>query len=79
MEFPMNSDQFKGGVKEFAGKVQEDLGRFIGSPSQQDKGFDLQNEGRAQVHLGNIKEFGELEIHDREFDKRRDDWAIGRG
>jgi hypothetical protein len=44
---------------------------LIGSASQQDKGFDLQNAGKEQVHLGNIKEFEELEIHDREFDKPR--------
>jgi uncharacterized protein YjbJ (UPF0337 family) len=75
----MNKDQFTGAVKEFAGKAQEDFGKLIGSPSQQVKGFDLQNEGRAQVDLGNIKEFEDLEIHDRECDKRRDSWVDGKG
>jgi uncharacterized protein YjbJ (UPF0337 family) len=75
----MNKDQFKGALKELVGKAQEDLGRFIGSSSQQDKGFDLQNEGRAQIHLGNIKEFEDLEIYDREFDKRRDSRVNGKG
>jgi uncharacterized protein YjbJ (UPF0337 family) len=75
----MNKDQFTGALKEFVGKAQEDFGRLIGSASQQDKGFDLQNVGREQVHLGNIIESDELEIHDREFDKRRNAWSNGKG
>jgi uncharacterized protein YjbJ (UPF0337 family) len=75
----MNKDQLIGALKEFFGKAQEDLGSLFGSASQQDKGFDLQNAGREQVHLGNIKEFEELDIHDREFDKRRHAWSNGKG
>jgi uncharacterized protein YjbJ (UPF0337 family) len=75
----MNKDQFKGGVKELSGKLQKELGKLVGSPTQQDKGVDLQIEGRAQAHLGDLKEFEELEMHDRKFNKRSDDWVNGRG
>jgi uncharacterized protein YjbJ (UPF0337 family) len=75
----MNKDQFKGGVKELCGKVQVGLGKLVGNPLQMDVGAELQNEGRAQVHLGDLKEFGKLEIYDRKFDKRRDAWINGRG
>jgi uncharacterized protein YjbJ (UPF0337 family) len=75
----MNKDQLIGALKEFFGKAQEDFGSLIGSASQQDKGFELQNAGREQVHLGNIKEFEELDIHDREFGKRRNAWSKGKG
>jgi uncharacterized protein YjbJ (UPF0337 family) len=75
----MNKDQFKGTLKVFAGKAQEDLGRSIGSSNQQEMGFELQSAGKAQVHLGNIREFEDLEIHDREADKRRNASLNGRG
>jgi uncharacterized protein YjbJ (UPF0337 family) len=75
----MNKDQFKGALKEFAGKAQEDLGRLIGSSNQQEKGFELQSAGKAQVYLGNIREFEDSEIHGREADKRRNAWLNDRG
>jgi uncharacterized protein YjbJ (UPF0337 family) len=75
----MNSDQFKGGLKEFTGKVQERLGRLTGNPFQQEEGVEMQNKGRAQVHQGDLEEFAEAELHDIEFAKRRDIWLNGRG
>jgi uncharacterized protein YjbJ (UPF0337 family) len=60
----MNKDQFKGALKEFAGKVQEGLGKLISNPLQQDMGVELQNKGRLQVFLGDLKKFEDLEIHD---------------
>jgi uncharacterized protein YjbJ (UPF0337 family) len=75
----MNSDQFKGGLKEFTGKVQEEIGRLVGSPIQRDRGVDLQYKGRVQVHCGDLKEFGEAELHDIDFPKRRNGWNNGRG
>jgi hypothetical protein len=53
------------------------LGRLIGRPNQQEKGFDLQSAGKAQVHLEDVKEFEELEIRDRDVDKRSNAWLRG--
>jgi uncharacterized protein YjbJ (UPF0337 family) len=75
----MNKDQFKGGVKEICGKVQEGFGKLVGNPFQQDMGVELQVDGRSQVHLGDIKELEELEIFDRKFDRRRDAWVNAKG
>lgn len=38
----MNKDQVKGAVKDFAGKMQEELGKLIGSKEQQAKGLGKQ-------------------------------------
>ena len=75
----MNKDQFKGGVRELCGKVQEGFGKLVGNPFQQDMGAELQVKGRSQVHLGDLKEFEDLELYDLKFDKRRDAWVNGRG
>jgi uncharacterized protein YjbJ (UPF0337 family) len=75
----MNKDQFEGTLKEFAGKVQERLGKLIGNLFQQDMGVELQNKGRLQLFLGDLKKFEDLEIHDRAFDKRWHAWVNGRG
>jgi uncharacterized protein YjbJ (UPF0337 family) len=75
----MNKDQFKVALKELAGKVQEALGKLIGNPFQQDFSVELQNKGRLQVFLRNLKKLEYLEIYDREFDKRWHAWVNGRG
>jgi uncharacterized protein YjbJ (UPF0337 family) len=75
----MNKDQFEGTLKEFAGTVQERLGKLIGNLLQQDMGVELQNKGRLQVFLGDLKKFEELETHGREFDKRWYAWVKGGG
>jgi uncharacterized protein YjbJ (UPF0337 family) len=75
----MNSNQFKGGLKELAGKAQERLGRLTRNPFQQEEGVEMQNKGRAQVHRGDLEEFAKAELHDIEFAKRAEIWANGRG
>jgi uncharacterized protein YjbJ (UPF0337 family) len=75
----MNKDQFKGGVKELCGKVQEGLGKLVGNPFHIDVGMELKNKGRAQVHLGDLKKLEDLEIHERKFDKRWNTWVNGKG
>jgi uncharacterized protein YjbJ (UPF0337 family) len=64
---------------ELAGKVQVGLGMLAGNPLQQDKGVKLRNVGRLQVFLGDLKEFEELEIRDREFGEHWDAWVSFRG
>ena len=75
----MNKDQFKGALRECVGKLLDGFGKFVGNPLQQDKGVKLQNEGRLQVFLGDLKEFEKLKIHDRAFNKRWDAWVNGGG
>jgi uncharacterized protein YjbJ (UPF0337 family) len=75
----MNSDQFKGSLREIAGKAQEWLGKLTSNPLQQDRGVDLLYRGRAQVHRGDLKEFAETKLHDIDFPKRRNGWNNGRG
>jgi uncharacterized protein YjbJ (UPF0337 family) len=75
----MNSDQFKGALNELAGKAQEEIGRLVGSPILRDRAVDLQYKGRVQVHRGDLKEFGVVELHDIDFPKRRNGWNNGRG
>ncbi|MDB5761124.1 MAG: csbD-like family protein [Herminiimonas sp.] len=52
----MNKDQIKGGVKDAAGKVQEQAGKLTGSKEQQVKGLAKQAEGKTQKSVGNVKE-----------------------
>jgi uncharacterized protein YjbJ (UPF0337 family) len=75
----MDSDQFKGGLKEFAGEVQERLGRLTGNPFQQEEGVEMQNKVRAQVHHNNLDDFAEAELIDIKFAKCRDAWVNSRG
>jgi uncharacterized protein YjbJ (UPF0337 family) len=75
----MNSGQFVGVIKELVGKAQTCLGKLVDSPFQQDSGMRLQNAGRLQVFLGDLKELEELEIRDQELDKRWDSLFNFRG
>ena len=52
----MNKDQVKGIAKDLAGKVQEEVGKLVGSKSQQAKGLGKQISGNAQEAYGNAKE-----------------------
>lgn len=52
----MNKDQVKGAAKDIGGKVQEEVGKLVGSKEQQAKGLIKQVEGKAQQHVGNLKE-----------------------
>jgi uncharacterized protein YjbJ (UPF0337 family) len=53
----MNKDQIKGATKEFAGKVQRETGKLVGSKTQQAKGLGNQISGKAEKSYGNAKEF----------------------
>jgi uncharacterized protein YjbJ (UPF0337 family) len=52
----MNKYQVKGESKIVAGKVQERVGKMIGSKEQQMKGQGKQITGHAQKGIGNIKQ-----------------------
>jgi uncharacterized protein YjbJ (UPF0337 family) len=52
----MNKDQVKGAAKDIGGKIQEEVGKVVGSSEQQAKGLSKQVEGKAQETLGDAKE-----------------------
>ena len=52
----MNKDQIKGTVKDFSGKVQEEVGKLAGNKEQQVKGLSKQIAGKAEQSYGNAKE-----------------------
>ena len=51
----MNIDQISGAGKDFAGKVQEQFGKMLGSKSQQVKGVQLQGAGRSDKLSGSAR------------------------
>jgi len=52
----MNKDQVKGTIKDLAGKVQEEVGRLVGSKEQEAKGLGKQISGKAEKMYGDAKE-----------------------
>ncbi len=52
----MNKDQVKGKAKDIGGKIQEEVGKAIGSSEQQAKGLSKQVEGKVQEKYGDAKE-----------------------
>ncbi|NHZ63942.1 MULTISPECIES: CsbD family protein [Massilia] len=52
----MNEDQVKGKAKDIGGKIQEEVGKVIGSSEQQAKGLSKQVEGKTQEKFGDAKE-----------------------
>jgi len=52
----MNSDQIKGKAKDIGGKVQEEVGKAVGSSEQQAKGLANQAEGKVQEKYGDAKD-----------------------
>ena len=52
----MNKDQIKGGVKDAAGKVQEQAGKLTGNKEQQAKGIGKQAAGKVQKGVGDVKD-----------------------
>lgn len=52
----MNKDQVKGGLKDAAGKVQEQTGKLTGNRTQQAKGIGKQAAGKVQKGVGNVKD-----------------------
>jgi uncharacterized protein YjbJ (UPF0337 family) len=52
----MNEDQIKGKAKDIGGKVQEEVGKAVGSSEQQAKGLGKQVEGKVQEKAGDVKD-----------------------
>jgi uncharacterized protein YjbJ (UPF0337 family) len=52
----MNKNQVRGEVKDLAGKVQEQVGKWVGSKEQQAKGVAKQVVGSAEKMQGDAKE-----------------------
>ncbi len=52
----MNKDQVKGIVKDVTGKVQEEVGKLVGSKEQQAKGLVKQVKGKTERAFGDVKE-----------------------
>jgi uncharacterized protein YjbJ (UPF0337 family) len=52
----MNKDQVKGKAKDIGGKIQEEVGKVVGSSKQQAEGLENQAEGKVQEKVGNLKE-----------------------
>lgn len=52
----MNDDQIKGKAKDIGGKVQEEVGKAVGSSEQQAKGLANQAEGKVQEKYGDVKD-----------------------
>jgi len=54
----MNKDQAKGSIKDAAGKVQQKMGKVMGSTKQRIKGLAKQVEGKTQRAVGDMREAG---------------------
>ena len=52
----INKDQVKGAAKDIGGKIQEEVGKLIGSKEQQAKGLKAQAKGKIQKAVGDLKE-----------------------
>jgi uncharacterized protein YjbJ (UPF0337 family) len=52
----MNKDQVKGKAKDIGGKVQEEVGKAVGSSEQQAKGLSKQVEGKVQEKAGDLRD-----------------------
>ncbi len=55
MNNELNKDQIKGSAKDIGGKIQEEVGKLVGSKDQQVKGLEKQVEGKVQQQVGNLK------------------------
>jgi uncharacterized protein YjbJ (UPF0337 family) len=52
----MNKNQVAGAAKDIAGKVQEEVGKLVGSGEQQAKGISKQLSGKVEKFVGDAKE-----------------------
>jgi uncharacterized protein YjbJ (UPF0337 family) len=52
----MNTDQVKGKAKDIGGKLQEEVGKVVGSNKQQAEGLGKQAEGKVQEKAGDVKD-----------------------
>ena len=60
----INENQVKGKLKEIGGKIQEEFGDAIDSPTQEAKGKATKVEGKTQTTLGNAQEKVEEKLDD---------------
>ena len=51
----MNKDQAAGGAKKLGGKIQQEVGKLVGSTNQQVEGVKHQIAGKMQEAIGDIK------------------------
>lgn len=51
----MNKDQIQGAANDAVGKVQEEVGKLVGSNEQQVKGLEKQISGKAQKAVGDFE------------------------
>ncbi len=51
----MNKDQATGSAKKLGGKMQEEIGKLVGSNEQKTKGIKNQIEGSIQKTVGDVK------------------------
>lgn len=51
----MNKNQVEGTGKDIAGKVQEEVGKLVGSDEQQIKGLNKQIDGKVQKAVGDVE------------------------
>jgi len=51
----MNDDQLKGKTKEVLGKAQKNVGRALGSRTDEREGRAKEVEGKVQKNFGNVK------------------------
>lgn len=56
MTITPNKDQVKGAAKDITGKIQQEVGKLVGSEEQQAKGLQKQAEGKIQKGVGDLKE-----------------------
>lgn len=52
----MNKHHVKGGVKDAAGKIQEQAGKLTGNREQEAKGIGKQVAGKTQKAAGDVKD-----------------------
>ena len=60
----INKNQVEGKLKEIGGKVQEEFGDAIDSPTQEAKGMATKVEGKAQKTMGDAQEKVEEKLDD---------------
>ncbi|MCA1246979.1 CsbD family protein [Massilia oculi] len=60
----MNENQVKGKLKEIGGKIQEEFGDAIDSPTQEAKGKATKVEGKTQKTMGDAQEKVENTLDD---------------
>jgi len=55
-ESTMNKNQINGKLQDIGGKIQEEVGKAVGSSEQQAKGLSNQVEGKLQEKAGDLQE-----------------------